>query len=250
MTAQAKMGFGTFQSDTDEKLQTKGGGIFGLNTGARLTKFELNTMVGRDNTPGNAIDITVTIGDKEFMSRFFEITKVYDRNGEITNVNSPEYIAAYNKEFTQMSAVMTHILKCFVTEEMIAAATSTPNVVDFISWATALQSLVPVNFQTAMLDVFLEYQWKIKGEATRTFLQLPKNMKGGYWLQKTQGEGFIKVEGIPGLKYANAGLEHAFSRSSNFMTSNKAIMQEEGGESGTAPTAFATPAANTASTWT
>lgn len=256
MSDQIKMGFGTFQSDTDDKLQSKGGGVFGLNTGARITKFELNRNAGKDGAPGNAIDVTVTVVDKEFMARFYEITKVYGRdNNEITDVNSPEYIAGYNKEFTQLSAVMTHILKCFVTEEMIAAATSTPAIVDFASWATALQGLVPAGFQTQLMDVFLEYQWKIRGEATRTFLQLPKNMKGGYWIVKSQGEGFQKVEGIGVLKYANpAGLEHTFNRSANFMSSNKAIMQDESGDSngGQAPAAnvnFGTPAAGTPTSW-
>lgn len=246
---QQLQGFG-FQDDTDKSLQSKAGGKFGLNLGF-ITKFEYNPNAGKDGTPGDAFDITVTVGEREFRSRVYGITKIFGKDSaEITDKTNPEYITKFNEAMTQMKAMFTHFLKVFRTPEEIKAAFATPPA-SFADYFKLIASLKPDNFNTIPVDVFLEYQWNIQGENTRTFLQLPKNMKGGYFICKAvPANGGVWIEDREGgkLVYKDAvGTEHPFDRSQNYMESKKAIQQIEGED--TAGTSagqgsFAAPQAN------
>lgn len=248
-----KIGFG-YVDDTDDSLKTKSGGQFGLNQGL-LTKFEYNPNAGADGAAANAIDITVMVEEREFRLRIYETTRVFDKdNNEIQDVNSPEYAAAYNADWKQKNAVIVHILKAFRTEEEIKQAFSVA-IPDFKTFATIAQSLMPDNFQTKPIDVFLEYQWNISDGQDKTYLQLPKNMKGGYFFVPSlpgQWKEVIQEDGS--LVYKNeAGAEHPFHRDKNFMEGNKANQQfangaQPAGQNGPqAPTGG--PASATSGTW-
>ena len=71
--------FGAAASNDEKKGLEGGGGLgkFGLNQNARITKFEINTMAGKGQTPGLAVDINVTASGKEVRRRIFEPNKVY-----------------------------------------------------------------------------------------------------------------------------------------------------------------------------
>lgn len=240
--SEIKIGFGAI-NDQDESLQGAGGGSvkFGLNKGF-ITKLEFNPNAGKDNTPGNAIDLTVTIGDREMMTRIFDVTKVFANGGEITDVNSQAYIKGYNDTMRQNMAVVIHALKALgITQEKIQQALATPPE-DFVGWAQVVTSLAPANYQTLPVDVFLEYQWNLRDGQDRTFLQLPRNMKGGYfliahiapngsWTEQTEWVENINNSSVAkkGLRYVdNNGMVHPFVRSENFMESPKAVQQVSG----------------------
>jgi hypothetical protein len=71
-----------------------------------------------------------------------------------------------------------------------------------------------------------------------TFLQLPKNMKGGRFLSPLVEGEFEEVREDGALYYLNANkVRHPFERSENYMSSNKAIQQG----------VTSTPSANTTS---
>lgn len=238
-----KLGYG-FIDDRDESLRSKTGGQFGLNQGAFITKFELNPMSGKEKTPGDALDIIVTIGDKEFTKKIFPVSKIYDKNSnEITDVNSAEYIKGFNTELKQTNAVILHFLKALgVTEERIRQAFATP--VDlFAAFINGLVGLLPANFQTIPVDVFLEYQWDITEGQDQKFLQLPKNMKGGYFACPAQPGVFVaEKDDKEGLIYRNQnGAQHPFDRDKAFMEGKKA-KQEKAGEEDAGQTALAAAA--------
>jgi hypothetical protein len=245
----SKIGFG-YVDDTDEKLKSRSGGSFGLNQ-ALLTKFEYNPNAGKDGTAANAIDIVFQVGDREFNSRIYETTKVYDKNSnEITDVNSKEYIDAYNADWTQKNAVIVHILKAFRTDAEVKQAFSAP-IADFASFANIAQSLLPDGFNTKPLDVFLEYQWSISDGQDRTYLQLPRNMKGGYFVVPAQpGTWKEEIAEDGSLSYKNeSGAEHPFKRDKNFMEGPKANQQKEGEELPAPGSASGGAGSATASTW-
>lgn len=245
-----KIGFG-FQDDTDDNLKGKlPSGKFGLNQGVFLSKFSYNPNAGKDNSQADAIDIAVLIGDREHNMRIYDITKVYDKDGnEIADKTSEDYIKAYNSTWTQNSAVVTHILKAFRTEEDIKKAFSS-NLSTFAEWAKVAEALLPAGFQKQPIDVFLEYQWNISEGQDRTYLQLPRNMKGGYWFYKAQPGVFKEDRSTGDLKYVNeGGTEHPFTRSSTYLESNKAKQQVEGTSSGSAIEAPKTAGTPRASTW-
>lgn len=228
-----KIGFG-FVDDTSEDLQSKSGGKFGLNTGAFLTKFELNEKAGKDGAQGEALDVTIQIGDRDFNTRIYPTTKVFDKKGnEITDTSSVEYRKAYNEDWKQKNAVIVHILKSVTTEDAIKRAFGV-QINSFKEFIQIAQGLIPANVKSLPLDVFLEYQWQASSGQDRTFLQLPRNMKGGYWvipMQNPVGGTWKEVRDDKGLHYVDAqGNVHPFKRDTNFMESNKAKQQIEGEE--------------------
>ncbi len=238
---QVMVGFG-YQDDQDESLKAKdfGFGVFGLNEKVTITKFEYNPNGGAGGSVGDSLDISIKVGSGEINQRWFPISKVFDKNGEITDTTSPEYIAGYNEQMKHFKAVMTHYLKAFNTEEALKAAFAKPinSWVEYVKLVSALMSQGIAN--NVLLDVFLQYQWNINPNSNQTYLELPKNLKDGsfitphmapvgewkaenVWVEKDERGNEMKMEG---LRYVdNAGNVHRFKRNKNYMESNKANKQ-------------------------
>lgn len=232
-------GYG-YVSDTDESLRTKSGGKFGLNHGTCfLSKFAYNPNVAKEGQPvRDAIEVVLTVSEKEFKTWFGPISKVFDGDGqEITDTSSPEYIAGFNKAMNQQNGVITHYLKSVgVTEEAIRAVTATP-VFSFAEYAQKICSLLPADYNKRPLDLFLEYQWKLGTKADgspqdRTFPTLPGNMKGGAFLVPSEPGVWVEKRETDGaLSYENSnGQKHPFDRSANFMSSHKGTQQVSGNQ--------------------
>ena len=167
----------------------KQGGKFGLNTGAFITKFELNENAGKDGAAADAIDFTVQVGEREFRHRFFPISKVFAKGGgEITDTNSEEYKKAMASEVAQFNAVISDIVKVFVSEEdlKLALQVPIPTFKDFAKIVTRLVQATP-NWQKKPVDVFLQYQWAPSGDNDKTYLELPKNVKQGVFIVPSEG---------------------------------------------------------------
>lgn len=239
-----KLGYG-YIDDTDTSLKTKSGGKFGLNAGiAFLTKFEHNPLSGKDKTAGDALDITVQVQERDFNVKIYPVTKVYDNKSvEITDVESKEYILAFNARVSQDNAVILHLLKAVgVTEAQIRAAFATPTT-SFVGFINSLVSLLPADYKSKPLDIFLEYQWEISSGQDKTFLQLPKNMKGGYFACPAQNGTWVEQRVDGKLTYVNeVGAIHPFERDKNFMEGNKANEQTTQSANNTLANAAGMPA--------
>ena len=208
--------------DSGDLAPGKQGGKFGLNTGAFVTKFEFNANAGKDGAAGDAIDLTVQVGEREYRHRFFPITKVFAKEGgEITDVSSEEYKEAFKKEVDQFNAVISDVVKCFVSQEDLktALATPIPTFKDYANIVTRLVQSTP-NWQKKPVDVFLQYQWAPTGDNDKTYLELPKNVKHGAFIVASQGEGFKEEKTATSLKYVKEdGTEHPFKRGEWFLES-------------------------------
>ena len=208
--------------DSGELVPGKQGGKFGLNTGAFITKFEFNSNAGKDGAAGDAIDLTVQVGEREYRHRFFPITKVFAKEGgEITDVNSNAYKEALKKELDQFNAVIADIVACFIPREDLKAALATPipTFKDYANIVTRLVQSTP-NWQKKPVDVFLQYQWAPTGDNDKTYLELPKNVKQGSFLIASQGEGFKEEKTATSLKYVKEdGTVHPFKRGEWFLES-------------------------------
>ena len=208
--------------DSGELAPGKQGGKFGLNTGAFITKFEFNSNAGKDGAAGDAIDLTVQVGEREYRHRFFPITKVFAKEGgEITDVSSEEYKEAFKKEVDQFNAVISDVVKCFVSQEDLktALATPIPTFKDFANIVTRLVQSTP-NWQKKPVDVFLQYQWAPTGDNDKTYLELPKNVKHGAFIVASEGVGFKEIKTPTSLKYVKEdGTEHTFKRGEWFLES-------------------------------
>ena len=208
--------------DSGDLAPGKQGGKFGLNTGAFVTKFEFNANAGKDGAAGDAIDLTVQVGEREYRHRFFPITKVFAKEGgEITDVSSEEYKEAFKKEVDQFNAVISDVVKCFVSQEDLKAALATPipSFKDFANIVTRLVQATP-NWQKKPVDVFLQYQWSPSGDNDKTYLELPKNVKHGSFIVPSEGVGFKEIKTPTSLKYVKEdGTEHTFKRGEWFLES-------------------------------
>lgn len=250
-------GFGSVNDQSEDFKPKEGGGsnlIFGLNQGVKLEKFEYNDKASSDGSPANAIDVTLDVNGAKVMNRFFEITKVYDadKGGAVEDDGSQAWADAYNQTVTQMNATLTHIVKATgTTQAQIDAALK--NEVGFVDYAKIMESLAKLDNATD-LDFFAQYQWKIPSGKDKTYLEMPSNMKGGYflvphvpvkgqWTEEREWEVVIESENDgeektikrEGLRYVdseNPKNIHPFERNQNFMESKKAIQQIKGQNSG------------------
>lgn len=228
-------GYG-FVSDSDDSLQTKSGGVFGGNFGnTRLIKFAYNPNTAKEGQPvQEAIEIVVKIVDREYKAWLSPITKVFDNNNtEITDRNSLDFINGYNALVTQQGAVVSHYIKSVgVSEDALKNLLTQYPATSFADYAAKVCSLLPADYANKPLDYFLEYQWsfgKKKDGSPQdvTFLTLPTNMKGGYFVVPAQqGPWTEEIASDKSLTYVNPqGLKHPFDRNANYMSSHKAIQQ-------------------------
>lgn len=195
---------------------------FGLNTGATITKFEFNANGGVDNTPQECIEITVKVGEREFRNKFFPITRAWTKDRqEITDTTSEEYIQGITLQTVAQNAVLTQYAQCFVNDATLQQAFKTPvsSFKDYAQILTRLVQSVP-NWNTQPVDVFLQYQFEVKGDNKTTYLEVPKSVKHGVFICKSLGEGFTEVKTDKSLNYIKRDIVHPFKRGAWFITSN------------------------------
>ena len=207
--------------ESDGVTPGKQGGKFGLNSGAVVTVFGYNANAGKDGAEQDAIDFTAQIGEREYRLRFFPVSKVFapKGGGEITDTNSEEYKEGYAVAMKMLNATLTSIVEAFVSPADLKAALATP-IAGFKDYAMLLERLVKSvpNWDKMPVDVLLQYQWTIKGENDKTYLELPKAIKHGIFICKSQGAGFIEERTESHLKYVNAdGVTHPFKRNEWFV---------------------------------
>lgn len=229
---QAQDGYG-YQ---DDDVPSGGSSLsLGLNQGiAKLTKFEWIPNGGADGAEMEALDIEFTVEgrDKPLKYRKFPVTKAFekDTNKEITDPNHP----AMKDAKAELSQVITHILGCFVDKDAIKAAFSKP-ITSFKDYVKTAEGLLPAGYQEIPLDIFMQYQWAIKGDNNRTYLELPKNMKQGKFLAKGTTNDWKEVKTSKSLRYVDSTDEkviHPFQRSEWWLASNFAIQQKDGADQG------------------
>lgn len=219
-----------FQSDEGSELTMQSSGKFGLNQGCYLKFMEFNPNAGKDNAPANAIDYTILVGDREMKSRLYEPTgKMWFGNEQIDE-GHPEYARVLESNMRQIQATMTHILKAVsIPEERIQKAVEAAKPETFAEFAKVVCGLVQPKHMDNPIDIFLQYQWSIRPGNTRTFLEVPKNMKGGRFLCPGTKDEWKEVRDANGLHYENAqGDRHPFSRSASYMAGKFANQQSSG----------------------
>lgn len=209
---------------------------FGLNPGAaKMVKFEWINNAGKDGAEMEALDIqfALTGGDRPTSFRLFPVTKAFGKdNVEITDPKAPEF----QKALKDFNAIVTHILHAFVSIETIKEAFATP-IAGFKDFCKIAMSILPKDYDQEKLDIFFQWQWQIKGENDKTYLELPKKMSYGRWIckavepvggvWKTFKHSAPEASTPVALKYEDeAGNVHPFIRNGWFMLSNFATQQK------------------------
>lgn len=208
---------------------------FGLNAGVTTLK-ELKWIPngGIDGAEKEALEIIFTINGTDKSYRQFPVTQGFGKNSEvITDPNSVEF-----KEAVQtLNSVITHILHCFVSKEVLIKAMSVP-IESFKQFCNIATSVLPKNFNEIKLDIFMQYQWSIRNGQNRTYLEIPKSMKNGKWLcvaMPPVGEWKEVRKKDPSdndqkaLTYVDeAGNVHLFTRHGKYITGALANQQKTG----------------------
>lgn len=248
-----KIGFG-FQSDEDASLKAKSGfGLFGLNTGV-IQKFEYTPAI-KDETGkelSEQIAIEIKSGESIYKQWWMPVNKVFGKDGGEINEGHPDYTKNYNEQMKHFKSVMTHYLKIFISEDNLKTAFTAP-LNSFGDFAKLVCTLIaPVVAGAKPVDVFLQYQWKIKEGNTMTFLELPKNLKDGSFItaHMTPVGAWKEVRNAEGLSYVDdAGNVHRFKRSKSYLDSPKAVQQKEGQETSIGGSAMNAGTSATKSSW-
>lgn len=220
-----------------EQEENKSSFGFGLNPGlTTLQKFEWTPNGGKDGAEMEALDIMFDVNGTTISYRQFPITKAFYKpsDGPQVEVTDPAHPAMV-QEKSNLSAVLIHIIGCFVPKEDIRTALQTP-MNSFKDFCKVLAGLLPKDFSVKPLDSFFQWEWQIKGDNEKTYLRLPKNMKHGRWIgaaivakgewSKQQKQNASDNE--TALRYVdNDGNVHPFVRTGWFMNSNFATQQKE-----------------------
>lgn len=216
----------------DDEVSQGSGMKFGLNQGAiRLVKFEWIPNGGKDGAEQEALDIVFQYGERNMNYRKFPITRAYDKNNGGAEVTDPQH-PSFKEAQAELSAVIVHILGCFVDRDTIKTAFSRP-ISSFKDYCKICEGLLPKDFASKDLDVFLQWQWQISGERDKTYLELPKHMKQGKWLVPSTNTDWKEVRTSKLLKYVDANNEanvHPFQRGEWFLNNNNASQQKTGSE--------------------
>jgi len=223
--------FGAAASNDEKKGLEGGGGLgkFGLNQNARITKFEINTMAGKGQTPGLAVDINVTASGKEVRRRIFEPNKVYCTITKGSVVPTTDaHKEAFKKNMGQYTGMITHLVKATgVTQETINNALAVP-AQNLKGWLDIMFALVPANFSERPVDVFLQWQKAIGSKAKITFLEIHDKRDHGVVIIPAVPGVFSEFRDEEGLRYVNAtGDEHPIKRKSDFFETKHAEQQKE-----------------------
>jgi len=234
---------------------------FGLNAGAaRMTKFEWTNQGGAGGTEGEALDITFDINGKEVGARKFPVTKIFDKNNqEITDFSTEDAKKAKEIAFGDFNSWMAAVMKCFVTEEQLKAALARP-IKDFKEYVTILKALLPKSFSEIVLDIFMEYQYTIKGDNKMTYLQIPQKTKHGKFIcvaVAPQGGEWKEVRmtsptanDTRAIKYVDGeNNTHPFTRTGWYANSNFANQQKEDDSETVTESSANNAASEAGSTW-
>jgi hypothetical protein len=228
MAEDIENGYGGFESD-EVKVSPFN---FGLNAGKTfLKKFEWTPTGGKDNTEQEALDIVFEINATEKSYRVFPVTKAFIKGGgETTDRNSAEF----KEELANFKAKIFHILHCFVSRETFEVAVA-KKIESFKDYCTIVAALLPKDFSTRPLDIFMQFQYNIPDNKSRTYLEIPTKQKHGKWLVPAQAGTWNKkvIEGADdsekeALTYVNEkGEKHPFVRTGWFMNNNFAKQQSD-----------------------
>lgn len=204
----------------EEVSASNSGGKFGLNQGAKIVKFEFNPNGGKDESLQDSCDVTIEIDDKEFRARQFPVQRAYDNNVEITDPKHEKFVLAVKNA----NATLCDIVAAVAGDEAVKLALATARPKDYKTFIDTLERTLKMtpNWDKALVDVFLQYQYAVTGDNTRTFLQLPKtdHIKHGKWICKHIPADFER-DNSKSIKYfaKETGVKHPFSRSEWFATS-------------------------------
>ena len=196
---------------------------FGLNTGKVVS-------ITWDNEPYEALTVEVLVdGDQNPMRlKKFPVEKVFV-DGQMIEKDDPRFEEASKKQVDELTGVLSHIFKVFVPIEVMEKAFENKEISSFAEYCKILIDLLPKDYNTIPIDIFLQYQFSLPAGKDKTYLEIPKNVKHGVFICKhVKPVGSWREDRSNGLRYVdNNNTVHPFIRKKWFMDSNFAQVQND-----------------------
>lgn len=153
----------------EESANVVSAGKFGMNL-SNTPEVEIK----EDKNGKEYLSITCDIDGREYRAGVFELKQVYGKdNVVITDPTDKLFVKAAN----QMNKWVNNFLACFATQEDIQEGMA--NVSNYATFIRAIKNIFDENSEGKKCWVFLEWQWSVKADNTKTYLQIPKNAKHG-----------------------------------------------------------------------
>lgn len=219
--------------------------VFGLNAGVTyLKEFKWIPNGGKDGAEQEALEIIFTINGEDKGHRQFPVTEAFIKNSPTKEKTTDPNHVDFKKAKAALSGLITHIAKAFMDEATFKSGISR-GFASFHEYCDVVAALLPTDFNTRPLDIFLQYQYNIGKNQNKTYLEIPKNMKNGYWLWPAQAGNWTEkrldkfTDDTPdALFYYDADVAitknakgedqyklHPISKSGYFLNSNNAVQQ-------------------------
>jgi len=195
---------------TGEKENKHSNLKFGLNQGFYLTEFKI---VEENNSAYLLIELKK--GDIKINKRYYTISDNLDEK------------TREKEEYLRVRLIIKLLIEITnkTEDELKQIFAKDISEIDFMKLAT---SLVPSNIKNKKFDIFLQYQYNIRDNVDRTFLELPRNVSQGIFLTEHREGDWKEVRDEDGLHYVNSkGEKHPFSRSKWFLEQNWSIQQKK-----------------------
>lgn len=157
--------------------------------------------------------------------RIRPVTMVYDGNEKVEDQNHPKF----KKAVEDINKKVTQLLSCFVTEDEMHAALSTP-ISSFKQFAEIVSELITTSqaFEDKEeITIFGQYKWTKGEDDLIARVEVPKDGKHGLVFSKTYPGKWERDESSTGIKFKNEeGDIHPITRNAWFATSNFADSRE------------------------
>lgn len=219
-------------------------GKFGLNQNARVASFIWKDSDKEGNSIPGTVEVTVTVNDSKYINWLGEPNRLYFGKDSMTldELKSLSSSNSFDKEFqaelqklskddpfqkafnsyvetlkSTLACIRNYAMAVGVKRGQIIEAIKGKN--DFASYSKAIINLLPKNYSTTPVDVFLQFQNKTSKSYDRTFLELPKNLKHGEFICPAVKGKFSEVKTKDELFYIedSNNSRHPFERGKRFL---------------------------------
>lgn len=197
-------------------------GVWGLNQNATVVEFKAWPQ-GIKGT-GACVRYVVKINDNQYSGIIYAESKIYQNGNEI-RPDDEGYEEAKRKSTQEKMKTLVHVARAIgLPREILENSLNTRKPSTFMEFATLLTNLCKAYLEKSKVDVFLEYQPKLKDG--KQYKQIPdSSFSGAFMIPATQGAWIRAMQGgkLIYIREGDPEEKHPFWRSAKYMCGARAI---------------------------
>ena len=214
------------ENKAKEKQDTpKDFGVWGLNQNATVVEFK--TYPQGVNGSSACVRYVVSISGNQYSGIVYAESRIY-QGGKELRPGDKGYEEALKKETQGKMKTLVHVAKAVgLTREILENSLNTRMPSTFIEFATLVTNLCQSYIGKAKVDVFLEYQPKLKNG--KQYKQIPESsFSGAFMVPTTQGAWSRAMQNgmLTYIWENNPEEKHPFWRTTKYMQGPRARRHE------------------------